>query len=175
MHAVFLAENWFEVGGSQFAARTGNRDDFGSAGKKLRRAALVGVNVGKVMAQDRLIAAAKVREGKGVGGGSVEDKKYFALALEHVVEELFGACRPCVAAVGRGAAGIGGGERGPRFGRDARRVVAGEVVVVLWGGGRRRHGRSVQFSTPVEQTEVPLAPAGGTLAARGRVNCRLGH
>ena len=139
MHAVAAPGRLLDGGRGEFAVGARQRHDLGAAREKFGRAAFIHLQVRGLMAQDALVAAAESGEREGVGGGAVEDEENLAVCFKyfsHLRARLGG---PRVVTVPRGAAGVGGGERGHGLGADPGGVVAGESVI---GAGKGGHGRS---------------------------------
>jgi hypothetical protein len=106
--------------------------------------------MGKIVADDAVVAAAEGGQGERIRGGAVENEKHLALAFKNAGDQPLGARRPLVVTVGRHGADVGGRQRGQGFGSHAGRVVAGKGVV---GGGGHDAG-SVQSIAQFEQGEV---------------------
>lgn len=62
--------------------RAGDGNDLAAAAEELGSAALVGVDVGEVVAEDGVIAWADVGEGERVGGGATADQEDLAVGGE---------------------------------------------------------------------------------------------
>lgn len=117
------------------------QQQLGAVGEELRRAALVGLDVGGLRADHAVVALAQRGQGQGVGGGAVEGEEHFAIGLEQLAEVVRSARGPLVVAIGALVAAVGFGHRRPGFGADTGIVVAGELLGVighvgLWNGCR---------------------------------------
>jgi len=140
MNAVAAGEGGSNGGGGELAGRARQREQLAAAGEEFRGAALVGVDVGDLVAENALMAGAESGEGKSVGGSAVEHKECLAIGLEEIAEQLLRAGRGGVFAVAGDARGVGGVEGGEGFGADAGSVVAGKRQVVSGGHGGERRG-----------------------------------
>ncbi len=127
-----LEDHALDLRGVEFAVWAGGHEDLGAVGKKFGGAALIGLDVRIVVADDAVVALAEGGEGEGIGGGPVENEEYLAVGLEHHAQQVARPHGPFIVAIRRQAAAIGFGQGGPGFGTDAGGVVAGEDLI----GGR---------------------------------------
>src|SRR4051794_5909063 len=100
MNAMPAAEDTCEAGGREFATGAGYRDDLAAAREKFRRAAFVGVDVRHLVANDAVVAPAKLGERQRIGRRAVEYKEDRALRREELVDQPLRARGPLVIAVG---------------------------------------------------------------------------
>ena len=108
-----------------------------AVGEKLRRAALVGLDVRHFVAEDRVVRLAHRGQGQRIGGGTVEAEKDLGVVLEDLANQLAGPRRPLVVAIARHRPDIRLLETGPRLGAVAGGVVTGELATGRDGGWHR--------------------------------------
>ena len=132
---VALLHRVGDVVRADLAVFPGQEQELGAVGEILRGAALIGLHVGHLMAEDAVVTLAAGGQRQGVCGGAVEHKKDLAIGLKNLAEEIGGLLGKGVVAVGPGVAEIGFLKRVPSFRTDARVVVACEMAKA-----RRVHG-----------------------------------
>ncbi len=76
--------------GGELAVGGGGDEELGAVGEELGGAALVGLDVGAVGADDAVVALAEGGEGEGVGGGAVEGEEDLAAGVEEGAEGVGG-------------------------------------------------------------------------------------
>ncbi len=118
----------------QLAVFTARGEQLGAVGEEFRRAAFVGLDVGRLGADDAVVALAQRRQGQGVGGGAVEGEEHLAVGFEQLAEMVGGAGRPLVVAVGALVALVSLFHGGPGFRADAGIVVAGKLLALFCHG-----------------------------------------
>ena len=118
-----------EILGAKFGEFTRHRQQLGSPGEELGRAALVGLDVRHGVAEHGVVGAAKRGEHDRVGGRAVEDKEHVAFAFENLRDQPPGLRGVEVVAVARHTTVVHGPEGGEGLGTDPRGVVTGESVV----------------------------------------------
>ena len=91
----------------QLAVYAGCGEQLGTVGKELRRAALLGFDVGSLGADYAVLALAQRGQGQGAGGGAVEGEEHLAVSFEQVAEVLRRTFGPLVVAVGPVVAVVG--------------------------------------------------------------------
>ena len=91
--------------GSILPCSPGDGEDLGAVGEELGRAALVGLDVGGLVAEDGVVALAQRGERQRVGRGAVEDEEDLAVGLEELAQQVGGPGGPGVVAVGGRVAG----------------------------------------------------------------------
>ena len=104
-------------------------EQLGAVAEELRRTAFIGLDVGHAVAEDAVVALGGMGESERVRGGAVEDEEHLARRLEDLADRVRRASGPLVVAVGGDVMGVGLGEGGPGFGRDAGVVVGSEMSV----------------------------------------------
>jgi len=88
--------------------------------KKIRGAALIGLDVRIVVADDAVVALAEGGEGEGIGAGPVENEEYLAVGLEHHAQQVARPHGPFIVAIRRQAAAMASVRR-PRLRDRCRR------------------------------------------------------
>ena len=116
------------------------------------------------MAEDAVVGLTEGRQGKGVGGGAVEDKEDLARRLENVAKEVGRLFGPGVFAVADFMSRVGSGHGREGLGANPGVIVAGKMAWSEWhshaatvakpGSGRKHEEIKVQpgsrgFSGPV--------------------------
>ena len=158
MHAVSAVHHRFERGRVQFRASSRDRQQLAAAGEKLRRTALVGLDVGQLVAEDRVVALTQRTKHERIRRRAVEDKEHVAFALEEIVEATAGRSRVRIVAIARDVAGIGRLERRHRLETDPRGIVAREGKI--GDGACHRIFRVWQYAgRSIEWTAHAMDPA----------------
>jgi len=136
-----LEDDLFDRFGGEFPIGPAGGENLGAVGKELGCAAFVGLDVGKLMADHAVVALAEGGEREGIGGGAVKYEENLGVGfLEYFANEIAGANRPVVIAVGGQLPLVCRGEGGPSFGANAGRIVAGEEVRLEIGWHGRESG-----------------------------------
>ena len=112
---------------SDLGAVAGQADEFQTMPEEFRRAAFVGGDVGLRVTEHDAPRRRNLRQSQRIGRCAGRHQEDRDLALEDFRKLAFGGLRPIVIAVAAGIATVGLGERVENGGRDARRIVAGEV------------------------------------------------
>ena len=175
--------------GRQPAVLARELEQLGAVAEELRRAALIGLDVGHAVAEDAVVALCGMGERERVRRGAVEDEEHLARRLEDLADRVRRPAGPLVVAVGGDMMGVGFGEGGPSFGRDAGVVVGGEMSVghgiLSFSGSRgsssmsyQRTGRALvgpgarRFRRPSPRVEAHGAPI---LGEAGRTSSGPDH
>jgi len=111
----------------------GDRDQL-AAGEFLRRAALIGVDVGGLGADDGVVGLGESFEAEHVGGGAVEDEEDVDAVAEMFLKFLGGRLRMRVVAIADHVAVVDGGEGTENVGMDPCIIVAGKAAGRFHGG-----------------------------------------
>ena len=118
-----------DEGGRKLAVGARRHQQFRAVGKELRRAALVGLHMGRGRADDAMVGLAQGGQRQGVRGGTVEGEEHLRIRLvEQVAERVRCPLRPGILAIGGHRTAIGRFGGGPGLGADAGVIVAGELL-----------------------------------------------
>ena len=141
MNIGALEDDLFDRFGGEFPIGPAGGEDLGAVGKEFGRAAFVGLDVGELMADHAVVALTEGGEREGIGGGAVKHEEDLGVGfLEYFANEITGANRPVIIAVGGQLSLVCRGERGPSFGANAGSIVAGEEVGLEIGWHGRQSG-----------------------------------
>jgi hypothetical protein len=110
--------------------RASNREQLRSFREKLRRAALVGLDVRVFVTDDAVERLAKLRKGERIRGRAVEDKINRAIDLENFAHTFANSRCPAIVAVRWGSTDIRFLQSRQCFRTDPGRVVTGEFVTL---------------------------------------------
>ena len=148
----------------QLAALRAGDEELRAVREEFGRAALVGLDMGRIGADHAVVGLAQGGQRQRVGGRAVEGEEDLALRLEQGAEGVSGARRPGILAIGGGVAAVGRLHRGPGLRADAGIVVAGELLRVA------RHRLSLSDRLPLrtspERLEVVRSWCKGTRKVR---------
>ena len=114
--------------GLDFPVRARQQQDLGAVGEELRRAALGGLHVRQLVAEDAVIGLAERGQRKRVGRGAVEDEEHLAVGLEHVADQVGRLGRPGVVAIADFVALVGLGHSGECLRANPGIVVTGKLA-----------------------------------------------
>jgi hypothetical protein len=130
MHVEMLSENNRDRVEIEFSIFPRNGEEFTATGKEFRRSAFVGMDVSALMTDRALEWAAKLGEGKRVGGGAVENEKRFAVGLKNFAKLFAQLVGPTVSGVGDFGLVVRFEKRAPRFRTNSCGIIAREVVAI---------------------------------------------
>ena len=102
--------------------------ELGTIGKKLGSTAFVGLHVGRLTADNRVVRLAERSQRQRIGRGAIEGKENLAVSLKHFPKSIGCSRGPGVVSVARDVAMIGGFHGGPRLRTDAGIIVACELL-----------------------------------------------
>ena len=114
--------------GSIFPSAPGSSRTLRAVGEELRRAALGGLDVRLLVAEDAVVRLAERGQRKRIGRRAVEDEEHLAVGLEHVADQVGRLGRPGVVAIADFVALVGLGHRGERFRANPGIVVTGKLA-----------------------------------------------
>ncbi len=101
---------------------------FGAVGKEFRRAAFIGLDMGKRRTDDAVIGLAERGERQRIGGCAVEGKEHLALRTEQGTEAVRSAVGPFIVAISRNRTRIGLLHHIPDFGTDTGIIITGKLL-----------------------------------------------
>ena len=134
--------------------RARQQQDLGAVGEELRRAALGGLDVRLLVAQNAVIRLAQRGQRKRVGRGAVEDEEHLAVGLEYIANEVGRLLRPGVVAVADFVALVGLGHRGKRLRANPGIIVTGKLAA---GSSFSTHAGIVKVQRRDESRESRVA------------------
>ena len=123
-----LVHGVFDGLGFDFPVRAWQQQDLGAVGKELGRAALGGLDVRQLVAEDAVVRLAERGQRKRIGRGAVEDEEHLAVGLEYVADQVGGLSGPGVVAIADFVALVGLGHGGEGFRANAGIIVAGKLA-----------------------------------------------
>ncbi len=106
-------------------------EELGAVGEKLRRTALVRLDVRRFGTDDAVIALAEGGEREGVGRCSIEDEEDFTIGFEESAKRVRCAGGPYVAAIGRLVAVVGFVHRRNGLRTHSRIIITGKLLRLL--------------------------------------------
>ncbi len=100
----------------------------GAIGKELRRTAFVGLYMGRLTANHRMVRLAKRSQGQGVCRGAIKGKEHLAIGLKQFSKGVSGSRSPRVVAIAGNVAVVGRFHRGPNLRTNAGIIVTGKLL-----------------------------------------------
>ena len=134
MHVAMLRQDRRGFVEVELPVLPADAQQLGAAGKKLRRAAFVRLDVCAFMAKDAVKGPAKMSQRERVGRRAVEDQEGLAVRLENFAHLVADAPGPLILAVGGGGVVICLGQGGPGFRANRGGIIARELMALA-----RRH------------------------------------
>ena len=128
MQFALLKKRRFHFAQIELAIGAARRQQLCAAGKELRRAALIRLDVRMLVANDAMKRSTELREGEAIRSRAVENNKDFAVRLENFARQFTNAPSPFVLAIRSRGRRIRLLQRLPRFGADRRGIVARQLV-----------------------------------------------
>ena len=158
MHVAVTRDHFRGRGEIDLAIGAADPEQLRAAGKKLRRAAFIRLDVRTLVTKNAVKRPAKLREGERVGPGAVEDEKGFALSLENLIDLIANPSRPAILAIRSSGFLVGLDQGGPGLRTNGGGIVAGEFVAVA---GRHKEDLSAPAKAGKQPNErVRLAGMG---------------
>ena len=106
MHVAAPANGRGQIRGTEPGVVAPQGNQFGAAGKQLRRAAFVGIDVGEFVAVDRSEGRRHGGQGQRVGCRACHHREDRHIGFKYLRERAFQACGPGICAIGRGGSGV---------------------------------------------------------------------
>src|SRR3954469_10153254 len=128
MDSVLFGEDRFRTLQRNLAGITIDRMQLRAAAEKLRRSAFIRLNVSEPVTNNAVEWLAELGQRECVRGGAIENQVNVTIAFEDLTNAITNLRRENVFAVGRLGAGIPLLKRGHRLGKNARRIIARELV-----------------------------------------------
>jgi hypothetical protein len=149
---VVTHEQLFRLANINFPVSASNQKQFRSSGKKLRRPAFVGLNMGALMADDTAKWLTHLRERQRIRRGAGENKINVAISFEDFTDPIAYLLCPPILAVGRSVIRICFLQHGPSLGANRRCVIARKFVALY-----NHHPVATRVSAPNQSAQKEIA------------------